>query len=545
MSWLSDELVLLTRARYGLVLVVTHEEDRALRAVTEACQVLGLSRSVWSSARGIDGAKATALEAVQAHARRAEPGVLVMLDLPPLLAHDPALIRQLREAGRLGHSRGKSLWLISPRSDLPPELDKEVSVVDLPLPTVADLREGLEQVCAEEGVLFAEEFVDSLVRAAGGLTLDEAQRVFRKALASGGGHRLANVNVVIEEKRRILRRGTVLEAQPLEWSLGDVGGLDELKHWLGERERAFSEEARSFGLPEPRGLLLMGVQGCGKSLSAKAVAGLWHLPLLRLDISALFGASSPEAELRQALKVAEAMSPDVLWIDEIDKGFEADPEGQSARVLGTVVTWLQEKRSPVFVVATANEVERLPPELTRRGRFDAIFFVDLPDVHERAEILDLHLRRRGRSPERFDLQSLAREASNFVGSELEQVVVGGLYRAFSGRRELEQADLEAEVMETVPLYSTYEEQIKKLRQWARSRARPASLDRSRLDLFAPRVPARPGSPGGTGGGQVEIISSDSAGDEAEGAGAGRREGLADLFEVHPGPDGPLSPRRKR
>jgi AAA+ superfamily predicted ATPase len=535
MSWLSDELVLLTRARYGLVLVVTHEEERASRAASEACQALGLARSVGSSARGLDGAPATALQAVQAHARRADSAVLVMLDLLPLLSEDPVLVRQLREVGRLGPARGRSVWMISPRCELPPELEKEVTVVDLPLPTVPELREGLELVCAEEGVLFAEEFVESLVRAAGGLTLDEAQRVFRKALASGGGHRLADVDVVIDEKRRILRRGTVLEAQPLEWSLGDVGGLDELKRWLGERDRAFSEEARSFGLPEPRGLLLMGVQGCGKSLSAKAVAGLWHLPLLRLDVSALFGSPSPEAELRQALKVAEAMSPDVLWIDEIDKGFEADSEGRTARVLGTVVTWLQEKRSPVFVVATANEVERLPPELTRRGRFDAVFFVDLPDVHERVEILSLHLRRRGRSPDRYDLHGLARTTANFAGSELEQVVVGGLHRAFSARRELSQQDLDLEASETVPLYSTYEEKIKKLRQWARSRARPASLDRSRLDLFAPGEPAR--APMSVG--PVDAPPGDGAAPAVD-------EGdLSDLFAPRrePGSPPPRRPRR--
>ena len=491
MSWLSEELELLTRARYGVTLIVTHEEERALRAATEVCQRLGLSRSVWTVSRGLDGAKSSAREALDRLGQQDGPGVLLMLDLVPLLADDLLLVRHLRELARIGPSRGKVVWLISPRSDLPPELEKEVSVVDLPLPVAAELKEGLEQVCAEQGVLFAEEFVDLLVRAAGGLTLHEAQRVFRKALVAGGGHRLGDIDVVIEEKRRILRKGTVLEAQPLEWSIEDVGGLDELKRWLQERERAFSVEARAFGLPEPRGLLLMGVQGCGKSLSAKAVAGQWHLPLLRLDLSTLFGAVSPETELRRALKVAEAMSPDVLWIDEIDKGFESNAKGQAARVLGTIVTWLQEKQSPVFVVATANEVERLPPELTRRGRFDAVFFVDLPDEHEREEILTLHLRRRGRSPENFDIGALSRMTSQFVGSELEQVVVGGLYRAFSEQRELRGADLDAEVRETIPLYTTYEEQIKKLRQWAASRARRASLDRSKLDLFDQKTQTQP------------------------------------------------------
>ncbi len=528
---------MLFRARYGLVLVVTHEEERTLRAATEACHALGVSRSVWTGSRGVDGREASALEAIQRLLRQDEPGVLLLLDVMPLLEGDPLLIRHLRELGRLGPGRGKAAWMVSPRSDLPLELSKEVSVVDLPLPTAAELREGLDLVCADQGVLFDEDFLEALVRAAGGLTLDEAQRVFRKALAAGGGHRLANVDIVIEEKRRVLRRGTVLEAHSLDFDLDDVGGLDELKHWLYERERAFSGEARDFGLPEPRGLLLMGVQGCGKSLSAKAVAGLWKLPLLRLDLATLFGMSSPEAELRGALKVAEAMSPDVLWIDEIDKGFEVDSEGSAARVLGTVVTWLQEKQSPVFVVATANEVDRLPPELTRRGRFDAVFFVDLPDIHERREILALHLSRRGRDPATYDLGALADSTKRFVGSELEQVVVGGLYRAFAQSRELRQEDLEAEAIETVPLYTTYEEKIKKLRQWAKSRARPASLDRSRLDLFSgkqkrPKPPPPPTTPA------IEILEPE----EEDPTPPPPKDDIFDLFEMstglpRPGPRG--------
>ncbi len=483
MDWLSHELALLLRSRYGLALVVTHEEARFLEAAEEACGSMGLPMTVWSSASGLEGAETSARDAVRNATARTGPGVLVLLDAVPLLEGDPELTRQLRELARIGPARGKAAWLVSPRTELPLELEKEVAVVDLPLPGPHELREALESVCAEERVLFPEDFVESLVRAASGLTLDESRRVFRKALGTGGGHKLQNVDVVIEHKRQVLRRGTVLEAHPLDSTLEDVGGLDELKRWLTERDRAFSEEARAFGLPEPRGLLLMGVQGCGKSLSAKAVAGLWRLPLLRLDMGSLFGAPHPESALKEALRVSEAMSPDVLWVDELDKAFGRDPEGSPDRVLGTMVTWLQEKKSPVFVVATANEVERLPPELTRKGRFDAIFFVDLPDPHERAAILSLHLARRGRAPELYDVGRLASTTVHFAGSELEQVVIGALYRAFAEGRDLAQADLEAEVQETVPLYTTYEAQIKGLRQWAKGRARKASLDRSKLDLF--------------------------------------------------------------
>jgi len=267
-----------------------------------------------------------------------------------------------------------------------------------------------------------------------------------------------------------------------EVPLDRVGGLDELKRWLDERRLAFSRGARDFGLPPPRGLLLMGVQGCGKSLAAKAIARFWSLPEVRLDLGLIVGHPYPEALLRQATRIAEAMAPVVLWVDEIEKGFGTEAAG-ARRLLGGFVTWLQEKREPVFVVATANEVEALPPELPRKGRFDEIFFFDLPNAHERVEIARIHLAARGRDPARFDLEALARKTDRFSGSELEQVVLSALYAAFSAGRELEQADLLAAAAETVPLATTYEDRIKALREWARTRARPATLDRRKLDAF--------------------------------------------------------------
>ncbi|MGH7288748.1 MAG: AAA family ATPase, partial [Myxococcota bacterium] len=241
-----------------------------------------------------------------------------------------------------------------------------------------------------------------------------------------------------------------------------------------------------YGLPMPRGLLLLGVQGCGKSLSAKAVAREWNFPLLRLDLAAAFGASNqtPEATIREATAVAESIAPCVLWIDEIEKGFAAANEGgASSRVFGAFLTWLSEKQAPVFVVATANDVANLPPELLRRGRFDDLFFVDLPTQAERVEILAIHLRRLARDPVQFDLEELAEQASRLSGSELEQVVTAALYNAFTESRDLTWNDLANAITDTVPLYDTYEERIKELRDWARGRARPASLDARMVDLF--------------------------------------------------------------
>jgi SpoVK/Ycf46/Vps4 family AAA+-type ATPase len=255
---------------------------------------------------------------------------------------------------------------------------------------------------------------------------------------------------------------------------------------MGSRREAFTAKAREFGLPVPKGLLLLGVQGCGKSLMAKVVARYWGLPLLRLDIGALFsGRLAPEAALKQAIGIAEALCPSVLWIDELEKVFENTMDGHH-RLLGSLLTWLQEKQQPVFFVATANRVDQLPPELLRKGRFDEIFFVDLPDVRTREQILAIHLTQKGRAPQEYPLRALAEAARNFSGAELEQVVVSALYLAFARGGELSAGDLQQAVKETVPLFKTYEDEIKALRGWARERARFANRDASVLDYFDQR-----------------------------------------------------------
>jgi SpoVK/Ycf46/Vps4 family AAA+-type ATPase len=265
--------------------------------------------------------------------------------------------------------------------------------------------------------------------------------------------------------------------------MGNVGGLSHLKDWLQSRSGAFSERAREFGLPEPKGLLLLGVQGCGKSLTAKAIASLWRLPLLRLDVGAVMNAfvGSSEENMRKAIRISESLAPAILWLDEIEKGFSGTggpgPDGDSgttARVFATFLTWLQEKTKPVFVIATANSIDKLPPEMLRKGRFDEIFFVDLPSEAEREEIFRIHLRRRSREPMGYDVKSLAKLSEGMSGAEIEAVVIEGLWRAFPEGRELLLEDLEYAVRSTVPLSRTMAESIDALRAWARSRARPAS-----------------------------------------------------------------------
>jgi SpoVK/Ycf46/Vps4 family AAA+-type ATPase len=372
---------------------------------------------------------------------------------------------------------------------------REAATVELPLPNEAELLSLFERLhdkqtdTPSKGADATPQILNSAARSALGLTGSEAVRVFRKACAKSNGLNDDAVEAIVHEKRRALGRTPALSFHQFDAGLGDVGGLGELKLWLQERRRAFGSEAQSFGLPTPRGLLLLGVQGCGKSLCAKAVAREWHFPLLRLDLAATFssGTQSPEQAIREAVLVAESLAPAVLWIDEIEKGFAASESDPSAsRVFGSFLTWLSEKDSPVFVVATANDVAALPPELLRRGRFDDLFFVDLPTENERAEILSIHLRRRGRDPLQFKLAELADQAARLSGAELEQVVTAALYAAFAESRDLSETDLENAIHDTVPLYDTYEERIKELRDWAKGRTRPASVDAKMVELFAER-----------------------------------------------------------
>jgi ATP-dependent 26S proteasome regulatory subunit len=486
---MAKEIAVLSRAGYPLIYIVTQEEDRALKLVESAAQASKKVFVKWSASVGFEGSDPAeeshrpdrALDALSA---TTDPALTVLLDFHPYL-DDPRVVRLLRDRLVDAVSRRQSIVIIAPILGLPPDLEKDASVIDLPLPKVSELLEELQRVARTEKVQVDPEVSERAVRSALGLSLNEAARAFRKVMVLRKGLTEADLKLVVEEKKSVLRKTDVLEFYELGESLKDVGGLGEMKRWLAARTAAFGEEARDFGLPPPKGLLLLGVQGCGKSLSAKAVAELWKFPLLRLDVGALFSGTSPEASIREAIKISESLSPVVLWVDEIEKGFgSAEGDEHSSRVFGSFITWLAEKKAEVFVVATANDVSHLPPELLRRGRFDEVFFVDLPNQHERLDILRIHLKKRGRSPENFPvLTKLAKDAEHYSGAELEQVVVAALYHAFAEKREVGDADLMLALKQTVPLYTTYEERIKGLRDWAKTRARPATLDSTVLDLF--------------------------------------------------------------
>jgi SpoVK/Ycf46/Vps4 family AAA+-type ATPase len=501
-----QELDTLVRARYPLVYLVTSEEQRLEAILIELAQGHGKALIGWSVTRGfqrLDGEKGVPEEgkepikdpvAALAHVEKlAEPSLVVLKDFHPYLA-DPTVVRGVRELAHALKSTYTTVILLSPTLVIPPEIEKEVSVLDVPLPTYRDLLELLKEIVDvvrrnnRAKVELTKEDADQLVQAALGLTLAEAESAFAKAIATDGRLSREDIPLVLEEKRQVIRKSGLLEYFAADQSLAQVGGLQHLKAWLNRRGAAFSEAARRFGLPEPKGLLLLGVQGCGKSLTAKAVAGQWRLPLLRLDMGRIFSGlvGSSEENLRRAIRVAESVAPVVLWVDEIEKGLSGSQSsgvsdgGVSARVFGALLTWLQEKTAPVFVVATANRIDALPPELLRKGRFDEIFFIDLPSPGERREILEIHVRKRGRDPAAFDLGALSREAEGFSGAELEAALVSALYEAFAEGKELRQDHLVRAVAESLPLSVTMREDIDRLRAWASSRTRPASATPAEL-----------------------------------------------------------------
>ena len=493
------ELDTLIRARNPLLWLVSSEEQRVDGLLEEMAGTHGKVLLAWSITKGLHrlgGARAqpppgTGTEdpivALQAIGAYGEPSLVVLKDFHPYLA-EPRVVRALRELGHALKSSYTTLIILAPVLQLPVELEKEMSVLDVPLPTFRDLAEllhdiiGVVRSAGRVTVELKREEGERLIKAALGLTLLEAENAFAKAIAEDQRLDASDIQRVMEEKRQVIRKSGLLEYYPAEHDLLGVGGLENLKDWLSRRATAFGEPARRFGLPEPKGLLLLGVQGCGKSLTAKAIASQWTLPLLRLDVGRIFSGlvGSSEENLRRAIRVAESAAPAVLWVDEIDKAFAGaassgtEDSGVSARVLGTFLTWLQEKKAAVFVVATANRVEGLPPELLRKGRFDEIFFIDLPDARERAEILAIHLRHRGRDPVAFDVTQVATRALNFSGAELEQVVVEGLYLAFAQGVELATAHLLAAVTQTFPLAVTLAEEVERIREWAAHRTRPAS-----------------------------------------------------------------------
>ncbi|WP_218079649.1 AAA family ATPase [Anthocerotibacter panamensis] len=482
----AEEIDLLIRARYPIIYVMTHEEERVEQTLAELTD----QRKVyfWDFVEGYQqqGADRNAgrnnpLQALEFVERSPDhqPAIFVLRDYHRFL-EDIAIGRKLRNLSRRLRSVPKTIVLIAPRLNIPPDLAEDLTVLEFDLPNFEQLSAEIRRLlpATSLGVVQFEE----LVKACQGLTLNRVRQVLAKALAKHGTLEPQDLDLILEEKRQKIRQTQILDFYPTSAEMSDIGGLDNLKDWLMRRGGAFSEQARRYGLPAPRGLLLVGVQGTGKSLSAKAIAHHWHLPLLRLDVGRLFAGLVGESEsrTRQMIQLAEALSPCVLWLDEMDKAFgatdRAGDAGTASRVFATFLTWMGEKTAPVFMVATANDIDRLPPELLRKGRFDEVFFVGLPSQQERREIFQVHLNKlRPQQLRAFDLDRLAYETPDFSGAEIEQSLVDAMHTAFSEQRDFATQDIIEAVSQMIPLALTAQEQIQKLQEWAKSgKARLAS-----------------------------------------------------------------------
>jgi SpoVK/Ycf46/Vps4 family AAA+-type ATPase len=489
----SEEFELLLRACYPLIYVPTLEEERLEKAIADCAKQMG-NRSVyvWDFVDGYQDnpnnegvGKRNPLQALEYVEKLPSQagGIFILRDFQRFL-EDVSISRKLRNLARSLKAQPKNIILISPQVQIPQDLTEVFTVVDFPLPTATEIKTEIQRLILATGQSLSDKLSDELVRAAQGLSLERIRRVLSRCLASHGKIEPEDVELILEEKRQTIRQTQILDYYPATEQITDIGGLDNLKDWLLRRGGAFTERARAYGLPHPRGLLLVGIQGTGKSLTAKAISHHWHLPLLRLDVGRLFGGLVGESEsrTRQMINLAEALSPCVLWIDEIDKAFAGvdgrGDGGTTSRVFGTFINWLAEKQSSVFVVATANNIQALPPEMLRKGRFDEIFFVGLPSQEEREAIFTVHLSRlRPHNLKNYDIKRLAYETPDFSGAEIEQTIVEAMHIGFSQNRDFAIDDILEAASQMIPLARTAQEQIEFLQNWANSgKARLASRD---------------------------------------------------------------------
>jgi AAA+ superfamily predicted ATPase len=489
-----DQLIL--NARHPCVWIVTNEESRALQMTTDTAMAAREPLWVWSAVKGlrpglIEHGRPVANTEHPAAAlfhlctSNETPCIAVMIDLAGHL-DDARTLRALRDVLFEFRSNGSCVVLIDHEDKLPAVIVAEATKLELSFPNEAELerliRNTLRKVSERRQVeaKLSRRDLQTIIRNLRGLTRRQAEQIIIDAVCEDQRFDADDINTVLAHKRRRLQQDGVLEFIEAPVDLNEIGGLNRLKAWLRHRAEALSDDAAQFGLTAPRGVLLLGVQGAGKSLSAKAIATAWQRPLLRLDPGALYDRYIGESErrLRETLHQAEMMSPIILWIDEIEKGFASAAShsvdgGLSQRMFGTLLTWMQEHEAPVFLVATANNIDALPPELLRKGRFDEIFFVDLPLPGVREEIFAIHLRRRKRDPMHFDLAALARNSEGFSGAEIEQAVIAALHEAFSSKSELTTDLILAALRRSPPLSVTAAERVAALREWARERCVPA------------------------------------------------------------------------
>ncbi len=514
-----SQLTRLFRARFPYIYLTTFEEDRALaliKNISGSEKLVRIPRDVyvWTQTSGftldeqpIEGTNIPdkAIDFIQNVQKNA---VFVMCDFHVFFGVkgrqvDYNIVRHLRDIiGKLKTDKfRKNVIFLSSELIIPDTMSKEITVLDMPLPTLEDIKSKFSKMVTQNSQIdmsdLTPEIEEKLCKAALGLTLQEAENAFALAMVNDGKINIEDLDTILSEKMQVIKKTGILEFINAEYNISDIGGLDNLKGWLQKRNNSWSESAKKYCLPSPKGVLITGVPGCGKSLTAKATSAIWQLPLLKLDFGKIFAGivGSSEENMRKALKTAEAVAPSILWVDEIEKSLSGinsnGDSGTSSRIFGTFLNWMQEKTAPVFVIATANNISGLPPELLRKGRFDEIFFVDMPTQKEREEIFKLHLLKRlkdkdvsGKIQINDELcKQLAQMTEGFVGAEIEQIVIDALYEAFFNKRSLTFEDLTSTIKNVVPLSVTQKEQIISLRQWANVRA-VAATKKSDMEMYS-------------------------------------------------------------
>lgn len=490
------------QCHFPLLFLTTHEEDRWEAELATLALDIDRGIVIWTATDGaspplesstIDPCSPVGfLEQIGEYPR---DHIFLLKDFHPFL-QDPFVVRRLRDVIPTLTEQNKTILLMGPNSKIPVELQRDAVSLELPLPGLEELREELRELLiqrqhqGEVRLRLTEQQEEKLLKAVMGLTAKQVRQALSRALL--GRSKVDNevYATLIAEKKHMVQGSDLLEFQELAEGASDIGGLEALKAWIGTRAEAFTEKARQQGIPAPKGVLLLGVQGCGKSLTSRAIAQMLAFPLVRLDVSTLLsgGLGESERNLRNVLNLMEMIAPAVLWMDEVEKGFagvgeEGSSDSTMVRLMGRFLTWMQEKKSPVFVVATANSVAGLPPEMLRRGRFDELFFVDLPNYHERKTILEIHLKKQHLNPADFDIGQLSDRTEGYSGAEIEQAVQTAVVENYNRGGGVEQKDIEDSIDDTVPLSVTMEEKIFELREWARSRCRPATPDSRVLQML--------------------------------------------------------------
>lgn len=500
-----EQLANLFKARFPIIYIESWEENRVTNTIQQIAgniEVIKTLRTVymWSSTTGLINLNSlrpvegslNAIDAIEKFNEFNENAILILKDIHSNLSPTSITLSDNKDIKRVFRDVAssirssiyvKNIVIIAPILELPIELQKDVTVFDFALPNVSEIKDLLNSMIETnlgDNCTLTDEEREFFAKTAQGLTLQEAENAFARAMVERKHLSLEELDIIMDEKCQVIKKTGILEFIKTDLKMEDVGGLENLKHWLIKRNNSWLGKAHDkYNLPAPKGVLITGVPGCGKSLTAKAMSSLWKLPLLRLDAGKLFDkwVGGSEENIRKAIKTAEAVAPSILWIDEIEKGFDQNENSIGKRIFGTFLTWMQEKTLPVFVIATANNISLLPPEMLRKGRFDEIFFVDLPTAKERATIFKLHLTKilKGSVSESFDvsenlINTLVNMTDGFAGAEIEQVIISAVFDAYSEDRVLKREDLYKSISNTVPLSVTQQEQIESIREWANVRA---------------------------------------------------------------------------